>query len=568
MATRRTPQGGRAGDPVATRSSATSVPVPVAPSGRVRPRRPRRGRGSPTGWRSWWSSSRCWSSPTPPRCAPTCSSARTSTTCAPRSPARRRTSRRWSARSGAGADDEYVKAQARERFGWVMPGETSYQVIDRNGKPLEQGDELTDPNSVARTGAGPLVEQGLRHRRGGRPPEEGADAGDADHAPPTPTPRLTSDAPSDPGRLAIVAAQLGRPPRSIHAVAHRCPCGNPDVVATEPRLDDGTPFPTTFYLTCPRAASMIGTLEASGLMREMTERLGEDDELAAAYRPAHEAYLEARAAIGEVPEIAGVSAGGMPDRVKCLHVLAGQSLAQGRGREPARRRGARRAGGLVEVRPLRRSQRGGEPHDPRRRLRLRHQLAAAADRRPRRRRRHEHGPGPRAAHRAARPGRRPHRPDRRCLAAAGVRAPSRSTWRPCSSTTSARSGSARPPPPATPRTPRSSCAGVRERVGRRRPRSRRSRGGAGQLRRRHPRPAAAARADAGRRHRRRLDRADPRPRRRHHRGARLPRHRLGAAQRAPPRQRSSLEGGDRGRGRPTSTPRSTPARSTRPTPAP
>jgi hypothetical protein len=134
--------------------------------------------------------------------------------------------------------------------------------------------------------------------------------------------------------IAIVHAQLGRPPRSIHAVAHRCPCGSPDVVATEPRLDDGTPFPTTFYLTCPRAASLIGTLEASGLMREMTDRLGEDDELAGAYRTAHEAYLAARNAIGEVPEIAGVSAGGMPDRVKCLHVLAGHALAQGRGVNP------------------------------------------------------------------------------------------------------------------------------------------------------------------------------------------------------------------------------------------
>jgi hypothetical protein len=106
------------------------------------------------------------------------------------------------------------------------------------------------------------------------------------------------------------------------------------VVATEPRLDDGTPFPTTFYLTCPRAASLIGTLEASGLMREMSGRLAEDEELAAAYRRAHEAYLAARTAIGEVPEIAGVSAGGMPDRVKCLHVLAGQALAQGRGVNP------------------------------------------------------------------------------------------------------------------------------------------------------------------------------------------------------------------------------------------
>jgi uncharacterized protein len=138
----------------------------------------------------------------------------------------------------------------------------------------------------------------------------------------------------DPRDEALIDAQLGRPPRSIHGIAHRCPCGNPDVVATEPRLDDGTPFPTTFYLTCPRAASMIGTLEASGLMTEMTDRLAEDAGLASAYARAHEAYLEYRESIGRVPEIAGVSAGGMPTRVKCLHVLAGQALAQGPGVNP------------------------------------------------------------------------------------------------------------------------------------------------------------------------------------------------------------------------------------------
>lgn len=136
-----------------------------------------------------------------------------------------------------------------------------------------------------------------------------------------------------------IEQQLGRTPRGIAGVGHRCPCGNPDVVATEPRLPNGTPFPTTFYLTCPKAASRIGTLEGSGLMKEMQARLGTDPELAAAYRGAHERYLAARAEIGaaaglDVPEIEGISAGGMPDRVKCLHVLAGQSLAQGRGVNP------------------------------------------------------------------------------------------------------------------------------------------------------------------------------------------------------------------------------------------
>jgi hypothetical protein len=138
----------------------------------------------------------------------------------------------------------------------------------------------------------------------------------------------------------VVAAQLGRSARAIHAIAHRCPCGNPDVVTTAPRLPDGTPFPTLYYLTCPIAAGRIGTLEASGLMAEMTGRLADDPALADGYSAAHRRYLAERAEVAEqagidvVPEIAGISAGGMPDRVKCLHVLVAQSLAGGPGVNP------------------------------------------------------------------------------------------------------------------------------------------------------------------------------------------------------------------------------------------
>ena len=131
-----------------------------------------------------------------------------------------------------------------------------------------------------------------------------------------------------------VAAQLGRPPRAMRAVAHRCPCGRPDVVETSPRLPDGTPFPTLYYLTCPRAAAAIGTLESSGLMREMADRLRTDEQLAAAYQQAHEAYLARRAELGRVDEIEGVSAGGMPTRVKCLHALVGHALAARAGVNP------------------------------------------------------------------------------------------------------------------------------------------------------------------------------------------------------------------------------------------
>jgi hypothetical protein len=135
-----------------------------------------------------------------------------------------------------------------------------------------------------------------------------------------------------PAEAAVVAAQLGRPPRAARRVAHHCGCGLPDVVETAPRLADGTPFPTLFYLTCPRACSAVGRLESSGLMREMTERLRTDPDLAAAYRRAYEDYLTRRDAIE--PLGTTVAAGGMPDRVKCLHVLVAHSLATGPGVNP------------------------------------------------------------------------------------------------------------------------------------------------------------------------------------------------------------------------------------------
>jgi hypothetical protein len=138
-----------------------------------------------------------------------------------------------------------------------------------------------------------------------------------------------------PADLAAVAEQLGRTPRGSRAVAHRCPCGQPDVVETTPRLADGSPFPTLYYLTCPRAVAACSRMESAGMMRELNARLAAEPDLAERYRAAHEDYLARRAKIGaateigDVPEIAGVSAGGMPTRVKCLHALLAHALAAG-----------------------------------------------------------------------------------------------------------------------------------------------------------------------------------------------------------------------------------------------
>lgn len=122
--------------------------------------------------------------------------------------------------------------------------------------------------------------------------------------------------------------------RGVVGIAARCVCGNPTVVATEPRLPDGTPFPTFYYLTHPGATAAMSALEATQVMRELTELLEGDEDVAAQYASAHAAYLSDRAVHGEVPEIEGISAGGMPTRVKCLHALAAHSLAAGPGVNP------------------------------------------------------------------------------------------------------------------------------------------------------------------------------------------------------------------------------------------
>lgn len=134
--------------------------------------------------------------------------------------------------------------------------------------------------------------------------------------------------------LDILRWQLGRPARGVLAIAARCVCGNPLVVATTPRLDDGTPFPTFYYLTAPPATREASRLEAAGKMAIYEQRLRDNPEAGELYRLAHESYLHARTHWGVVEEIEGITAGGMPHRVKCLHALMAHSLAEGPGVNP------------------------------------------------------------------------------------------------------------------------------------------------------------------------------------------------------------------------------------------
>jgi hypothetical protein len=132
--------------------------------------------------------------------------------------------------------------------------------------------------------------------------------------------------------VATVSAQLGRPARDVIGISARCVCGAPTVVSTRPRLSDGTPFPTLYYLSHPAATAAVSTLEANGVMPELAALL--EGSVADQYAAAHEAYLADRNGIEFVEELDGISAGGMSTRVKCLHALVAHTLAAGAGVNP------------------------------------------------------------------------------------------------------------------------------------------------------------------------------------------------------------------------------------------
>lgn len=145
--------------------------------------------------------------------------------------------------------------------------------------------------------------------------------------------------PADEETVALVQRQLGRYPRGMVAVGARCACGTPLAVITRPLVDGSVPFPTTCYLTGPQAVKAVSHLEADGVMKEYNEALACDETLRADYERAHELYLAFRHALAErvgdeETHIEGISAGGMPARVKCLHALVAQSLVMGPGVNP------------------------------------------------------------------------------------------------------------------------------------------------------------------------------------------------------------------------------------------
>lgn len=124
---------------------------------------------------------------------------------------------------------------------------------------------------------------------------------------------------------AIVKAQLGRPPRGRWGVRVRCHLGVPMVIESHPRLDDGTPFPTLFWLTCPVLMKRVGRLEMEGAMNVLNQKLAEDQELRHRLEDTIARIKERRDSY-EAIEDQGSPPGGGPDHIKCLHAHVAQEL--------------------------------------------------------------------------------------------------------------------------------------------------------------------------------------------------------------------------------------------------
>ena len=125
---------------------------------------------------------------------------------------------------------------------------------------------------------------------------------------------------------ALVEAQLGRPLRGDWQVAKSCHLGIPMVIENHPVLEDGAPFPTLFWLTCPILTKRVSKLEAEGRMRELSAVVAADQDLRARTGRAVEGYRARRDARSVVPD-GGSPPGGGPERIKCLHAHVAHELA-------------------------------------------------------------------------------------------------------------------------------------------------------------------------------------------------------------------------------------------------
>jgi hypothetical protein len=119
----------------------------------------------------------------------------------------------------------------------------------------------------------------------------------------------------------VIEAQIGRPLRADSRAVSRCHLGLPVVVEVPPILDDGTPFPTLYWLTCPLATTRIGRLEGAGGVKRMEQKAAADPDFGRRLEAAHVSYAARRDALVPLEESPAPSGGvaGSTVGVKCLH---------------------------------------------------------------------------------------------------------------------------------------------------------------------------------------------------------------------------------------------------------
>ncbi|HDP70206.1 MAG TPA: DUF501 domain-containing protein [Actinobacteria bacterium] len=133
--------------------------------------------------------------------------------------------------------------------------------------------------------------------------------------------------------IKLITEQIGRKPRGALKVLKRCEWGYPQVILNLPVLEDGTPFPTIFWLTCPLLVKRVFRLEEEGFVKKLQLRLKEDSVFELELKRAHEDYRQRRADLMALKDFhnkdAGVGGVSYPGGLKCLHAHYAHYLACG-----------------------------------------------------------------------------------------------------------------------------------------------------------------------------------------------------------------------------------------------
>ncbi|TGD74694.1 DUF501 domain-containing protein [Mangrovimicrobium sediminis] len=147
--------------------------------------------------------------------------------------------------------------------------------------------------------------------------------------------------PVSPQQQARVAELLGREPRGLAAIAVAGSGGEPVVIRVAALVDD-KPFPTLFWLVCPRLNYRIDVVEAGGLIARLQARIDADPALREAMVEDHrrhialrDSYIDAAqrqrlqqlgfAAVFECKGIGGIADFG---RIRCLHTWYAAHLVE------------------------------------------------------------------------------------------------------------------------------------------------------------------------------------------------------------------------------------------------